>query len=273
MLDFTLAVGQWPVVDDRDANLARAETSFRRAAAAGAPVVLLPEMFQTPYDTETMRRRAEPEDGPTLRRIRALCRELRLTAVAGSFCEARGGRLYNSAFVLGPDGSTLGVHRKIHLFDVDLPGVQVRESSVLSAGEAPLVLDTPLARIGVAVCYDLRFHDVFRAFERRGVEVALLPAAFSETTGRAHWHALLRSRAIDYQMWVAAACPAPTPGAAYQAYGHSLVADPWGDVVAEAGTGEETIAARLGADRLLDVRRRLPLLAHRRPDLYRHWER
>jgi predicted amidohydrolase len=163
------------------------------------------------------------------------------------------------------------VHRKVHLFDVALADVNVKESEVFTPGEAPLVLDLPFARLGIAICYDTRFPGIFRHFEERGVEVVALPAAFSRTTGAAHWHLLMRSRAVDYQVYLAAACPAPAPGASYVSYGHSLVVDPWGSVLAEAGEGEEAIFARLSAERIARVRRELPLREHRRPDLYRRW--
>jgi predicted amidohydrolase len=136
---------------------------------------------------------------------------------------------------------------------------------------APLVLDLPFCRLGVCICYDTRFPAIFRHFEEHGVEVAAIPAAFSRTTGEAHWHLLLRSRAVESQIYLAAACPAPHPASSYVAYGHSLIADPWGAVLAEAGEGAEDIQARLEAAKLEKVRRELPLLAHRRPDLYARW--
>ncbi len=271
MKDFRIAVGQWPVAGDKGLNLDRAESFLRHAADGGASLCLLPEMFQTPYELERMRSSAEGPEGPTLERMRGLARELGLHVVAGSFCEESRGRFYNSSYVLGPDGAILGVHRKIHLFDVTLDQVKVKESAVFSPGEIPLVLDTPFCRLGVVICYDTRFPAAFHHFEEKGVEVAAIPAAFSRTTGAAHWHLLMRSRAVDYQVYLAAACPAPDESSSYISYGHSLVVDPWGTVLAEAGEGEEAIAADLSAARLEKIRRELPLLAHRRPDLYGGW--
>lgn len=271
MQDFTLAVGQWPVVSDWRFNMERAEHFLRHARDQGAHLALLPEMFQTPYDVAEIKERAEPADGPTLTRIRELATELALTIVAGSIPERVADRLYNSAYVIGPDGALLGVHRKIHLFDIDLPEVRMQESAVLTPGDRPLVLATPFARLGVAICYDVRFHDIFRFFQREEVEVVLLPAAFSQTTGSAHWHTLMRARAIDYQVYLGVACPAPTPGAKYQSFGHSLVVDPWGTIRAEAGEDVEQLMVPLDGARLADVRRRMPLRAHQRPDLYARW--
>ncbi|HVR73238.1 MAG TPA: carbon-nitrogen hydrolase family protein [Planctomycetota bacterium] len=271
MEDFILAVGQWPVARDRERNLDRAEAFLRAASAKGASLCLLPEMFQTPYELGLLKSRAEDAGGATIERMRGLARELRLHVVAGSIPESHRGQCHNSAFVLGADGEILGVHRKIHLFDVSLPDVNVKESAVLAPGDRPLVLDLAFCRLGVAICYDTRFPEVFHLFEEEGVEVAAIPAAFSRTTGRAHWHLLMRSRAVDYQVYLAAACPAPDEASSYIAYGHSLVIDPWGTVLAEAGEGEEWIFASVSAGALERVRRELPLLQHRRPDLYDVW--
>jgi omega-amidase len=273
MQDFTIAVAQWPVDREKEKNLARTEEFLRWAAGEGVSLCVLPEMFQTPYELPMMRSCAEPADGPTLGRVRGLARDLRLHVVAGSFCEEAVGRLFNSSFVVGPGGEILGAHRKIHLFDVALPEVKVKESDVFTPGDQPLVLDLPFAKLGVAICYDVRFPGVFRFFEEEGVEVVALPAAFSRTTGEAHWHVLMRSRAVDYQVYLAAACPAPAAGSSYVAYGHSLVIDPWGVILAEAGEGAERILARASAERIARVRRELPLLAHRRPDLYERWSK
>ncbi len=275
MEQFSIAVGQWAVDDDVSVNLRRAAAFLRTAADRGAQLCVLPEMFQTPYEMARIARSAEPASGRSITHVRELARELGLFVVAGSIAEesvdAGERKLYNTAFVIDDRGEILGHHRKIHLFDVDLASVKVKESSVLSPGRSPLVVELPFARLGVAVCYDARFPEVFAHFERRGVEVAAIPAAFSETTGAAHWHVLLRSRAIDYQIFLAAACPAPQAGAAYVAYGHSLVAGPWGNVLAEAGVGEETITAVLDPEELARVRRELPLRRHRRRDLYAKW--
>lgn len=271
MRDVTLTVGQWPVVDDLAVNLDEAETFLRWSAERGADLCVLPEMFQTPYELEVMKSRAEPLAGPSVRRIGALAGELGLWVVAGSVAEQRDGCTANTAVVFSDAGEIRGVHRKIHLFDVSLPSVQVRESSLFEPGDRPLVVDTPFCRLGVAICYDVRFPAVFGFFEERGVEVVAVPAAFSRTTGEAHWDIVMRSRAIDYQVYLAAACPSPNTDSSYVAYGHSLIADPWGTVLARAGEGREFIEAHCAAETLARVRSELPLLVHRRPDLYRAW--
>jgi omega-amidase len=270
--DFKLAVGQWPVVDDRGACLDAAEAQLRSAARAGASLCVLPEMFQTPYELGQMRSRSESIDGESLTRIGALAGELSLWVVAGSICERCEDEYFNTTAVFDSHGALAGVHRKVHLFDVSLETVRVRESLVLSPGAAPLILELPFCRLGVCICYDARFPAIFQYFERQGVEVVAVPAAFSQTTGAAHWHLLMRSRAVDQQVFLAAACPAPNPLSSYCTYGHSLVIDPWGKVLTEAGEERELIVATLEAERLETVRRELPLLKHRRDELYRSWE-
>ena len=272
MRDFTLTVGQWPVEPDRGANLDRAEEFLRWSSDREADLCLLPEMFQTPYELDVMKERAEPLDGPSARHIAALAADLGVWVVAGSIPERLDGCLANTSIVFGSDGKPRGIHRKIHLFDVSLPNVRVKESSIFEPGQLPLVVDTPFCRLGVVICYDVRFPAVFGFLEDQGVEVVAVPAAFSRTTGRAHWDVVMRSRAIDYQVFLAAACPAPNVASEYVAYGHSLIADPWGTLLAQAGEGAESIVARCEAEKIERVRRELPLLAHRRRDLYRGWD-
>ncbi len=284
MKDFRIAVGQWIVDKDAETNLTHAEEFLRRSREAKAQLCVLPEMFQTPYQLELMNAAAEDSEGPALTRLRDLAAELSLTIVAGSLCERESasgkdlveesapGHLYNTSYTIGPRGELLGRHRKIHLFDIDLDTVRVQESSTFSAGTEPLVVDLPFCRLGVAICYDVRFPAIFDYFERQCVDVVAIPAAFSRPTGEAHWHLLMRGRAVDYQMYVAAACPGRDETANYVAYGHSLVVDPWGDVLAEAGVESDMIFADLSATRIADVRARLPVRSHRRLDLYSRWK-
>jgi omega-amidase len=271
MKDFLIALAQWPVVLDKKENLDRAEAMIIEAGRKGAQLCVLPESFQVPYELSLLREQAETEDGPTLTRLRKVTAESRIHLVAGSFSERRGASFHNSSFVIGPYGEVLGVHRKIHLFDVNLDTLAIQESSLFTPGERPLVVDLPFCRLGVAVCYDLRFPAVFRFFEKAGVEVAALPAAFSTETGKAHWHLLLRSRAVEYQIFVAGACPAPNRATPYVAYGHSSIITPWGEVLRDAAEESTLLCAELHARLLADVRKKLPALRHRREDLYAKW--
>jgi nitrilase len=176
------------------------------------------------------------------------------------------GRCFNTCLFFGPDGSLLARYRKIHLFDVSV-GTQVRtcESRTRQPGEAPVTVDTALGRIGLAVCYDLRFPELFRRLADDGAEVVVMPSAFTAPTGAAHWHTLIRARAIENQCYFVAPNQHGPTLHGFSNYGHSLIVDPWGTVLAEGGDGgDEVVSAALSAERLAEVRRSLPSLAHRR---------
>ncbi|MFH0920697.1 MAG: carbon-nitrogen hydrolase family protein [Fibrobacterota bacterium] len=260
---------QLKIKPDKQANLARAEELVCRATRQGARLVVLPEMFNCPYKSALFPEYAERvPDGPTSRLLSRLARLHKVTLVGGSIPEREGKRVYNTATVYDVAGRLVARHRKVHLFDVNLKNVTLRESDTLSPGNDVTVFSTPFGKMGLLVCYDARFPEIFRLLQKRGVNAVVIPAAFSVTTGTAHWHALLRMRAVDNQVYVLAASPARSQSAGYRAYGHSLVADPFGVIVAEAGIGETIVIAELNPARLKDVRARLPLLAHRRTDLY-----
>lgn len=267
---FKIGVCQLTVGREKKENLRKAREMIIQAAAGGAKVAVLPEMFNCPYQASLFPAYAEEfPGGPSLEMLSETARFLRIYVVGGSIPERAGERVYNTSFIFGPDGKLLGRHRKAHLFDVDLPGgVRVRESSTLSPGNEMTVLDTELGPVGVAVCYDIRFPELFRLMALKGAQVIFVPAAFNLTTGPAHWEITFRVRAVDNQVYVVGASPARDAGAAYVAYGHSLVVDPWGEVLAAAGEGEEIIYAEINPERTGEVRGRLPLLKHRRTDLY-----
>ena len=261
---------QMAVGPDRGENLARAEEEVRRAARAGASLVVLPEMFSCPYEADRFHELAEPlPGGPASRLCARLARELGIHLVGGSIPERDGDRVYNTATLWTPRGELALRHRKVHLFDVDIPGgIRFTESAVLAPGDAISVAATGIGTIGLAVCYDLRFPELFRAMALRGAELVVLPGAFNTTTGPAHWETLNRARAIENTIFVASCSPAPHPRGNYPAWGHSMVVDPWGTVLAAAGRGEEAVSAELDPGRLAEVRRALPVLRQRRPDLY-----
>lgn len=266
---FKLAVCQVNVVAEKAGNIARAGEMVREAARGGARVVVLPEMFNCPYRTELFPVYAETwPEGETMRMLARVAAETGTVLVGGSIPERDGEQVYNTTFVFGPDGTLLGRHRKMHLFDVDLPGLRVRESSTLGAGDSYTVIDTGFTRLGVCICFDVRFPELARLMAVEGASVMVVPAAFNMVTGPAHWELTMRMRAVDNQFYVAAASPARDEKAGYVAYGHSMVVDPWGEVLQKAGTGEEIIMADIDPARIEEVRGRLPLLARRRTGLY-----
>jgi omega-amidase len=267
MKSFTLAVIQNRPGYDKEKNVEDALRMIARAKAKGADAICLPEIFDYPYDVARIKEAAE-SDHATRERLREAARRHRLYLCTGSLPEIEDGRLYNKAYLLGPDGEILLSHAKAHLFDVRLPTLPVTESDIFVPGDTLAAVTTPLAVFGLLICYDIRFPEAARSLALQGAEVLLVPAAFNNVTGPAHWSIFFRTRAVENQCFIAAASPARTPSSPYQAYGHSLIVDPWGRVLTEAGTGPAIRLARLSAASLRDTRRRLPLLEQRRPELY-----
>lgn len=271
MKPFTLSICQMMVVDDKNENLNKAESMVRQAVAeAGANVVALPEIFNGPYSIEAMKETAEPENGPSSQRLAALAKELGIVIIGGSIAEKEDDLVYNTSYTFDEKGNCIGRHRKMHLFDVDIPGgISFQESSVVAPGNDVTVFDTTYGRFGVAICYDMRFPELMRLMVQEGAEMILVPAAFNTTTGPAHWHETIKMRAVDNQVHFAAAAPARNTEATYPAYGFSKIVDPWGTVLAETDEKENIISARISPERQETVRQQLPLLKHRRHDIYR----
>jgi predicted amidohydrolase len=253
---------------DRDGNLDAASRLVAAAVRDGAAFVALPEMFNLLGDRATLRAGAEPLDGPTQTWAAAVARDHGIHLLAGSMIEAAGEQRFNTSCLYAPDGARVATYRKVHLFDVSVPGAEFHESATVSAGDAVVVAPAGAIRLGLTICYDLRFPEEFRAQVRRGATAIALPSAFTATTGRDHWEPLLRARAIENQCFVVAPdqCGVPSAGPAW--HGHSLIVDPWGAILAEAGTEPGFIVADLDLDRLAEVRRRLPALDHTRPEAY-----
>jgi predicted amidohydrolase len=264
---FLVAAIQLTSTDDVARNLDRCETLVREAAARGAELVGLPENFAFMGDEKQKLAVAEPLTGPSLARLGALAAELRIHLVAGGFAERAEipNRVHNTAVLFGPDGARLAAYRKIHLFDVDLAsGERYRESDAVAPGGTPVVVETALGRIGLSICYDLRFPELYRALANAGAELVLVPAAFTMYTGKDHWHALLRARAIENQCYVLAPAQFGQHNPKRATYGKSLLVDPWGIVVAQARDGEGVVVGEVDRATLERVRADLPALRHRR---------
>ncbi|HXC52110.1 MAG TPA: carbon-nitrogen hydrolase family protein [Candidatus Limnocylindrales bacterium] len=272
MKTFPVAVVQMNSGPDKGTNLAKAAHAIEEAAHAGAQLVALPEVFSWRGKPEQSRHEAESIPGQTTDAMSALARRLRIHLIAGSILESiafpagAGGLPFNTATLFGPDGSLVAAYRKIHLFDVDLPGrVTVKESELRRAGDEVVCVQTELGRIGLAVCYDLRFPELFRKLADAGAEVIAMPSAFTKPTGQAHWEPLLRARAIENQCFVVAPNQYGVSTHGFEDYGNSLIVDPWGQVVARGPDNEAAVVtATLDAAVLERVRRELPSLEHRR---------
>lgn len=251
--------------DDRDRNIAAAGALVARAADAGARLVVLPERWPHIHGARTLEG-AEPLEGPSITAARGWARHHGIALLAGSIAEAGapGGRAYNTSVLIDPAGEVVATYRKVHLFDVDVAGRRYRESSVTAPGHEVAVGEALGQVVGMSVCYDLRFPELYRALVDRGARILAVPAAFTQATGRDHWEPLLRARAIENQCFVVAAGQWGTHADGTASYGRSMIVDPWGTVLAQAGDGEGLAVADLDFTALEDVRRRLPALDHRR---------
>lgn len=264
-----LGLCQMAVSRDKGENLRRAQAALEQAARQGAQLAMLPEMFNCPYENPCFPVYGEPAGGETWQFLSRMARELGLYLAGGSVPELEGGKVYNTCYFFSPEGEELARHRKVHLFDIDVPGGQrFQESDTLTAGDQITVVDTPLGKIGLAICFDIRFSELFRVMGARGAQIILVPAAFNMTTGPVHWDLAFRSRAVDNQLFVAGCSPARDTGASYVAYGHSLVCNPWGTVVAQLDEKAGVQVAQLDLDDLARYRGQIPILSGRRTDLY-----
>ncbi len=258
--------------DDKAANIEKTEWLVARAAATGADVVVLPEKWNAIGDAETLHANAELlEGGESVEAMARWARGHGITLVGGSITERREGRekLSNTSIVFDPDGEVIGIYRKIHMFDVEVGGLVYRESEAEEPGEEPVVVHGEGWPIGLSVCYDLRFPELYRILALEGAELVTVPAHFTLFTGKDHWHVLLRARAVENQCYVAAAAQIGETRPGRPSYGRSLIADPWGIVVAEAQDEETVISAELDRAHLQEIREKLPSLANRQPGAYR----
>ena len=252
---------------DKRANLERAEALIRAAVKRGAGLVVLPEVFSWRGPRGAEAEFAEPIPGPTSERMSALARELGIHVQAGSVSERIEGdrRCYNTALLFAPNGEMIGRYRKIHLFDVEIPGqVSAHESQARKPGDRTVVVRTDVGAIGLSVCYDLRFPELYRRLVRDGAEILCIPSAFTFPTGAAHWETLIRARAIENQCYVIAPDQYGTSPNGYRDYGGSMIVDPWGAVIARAGEGEDVVVGEIRFDYLRRVRTELPSLTHQR---------
>lgn len=268
-----VAAVQMTARPDADESRGVAEGFVRSAADAGARLVVLPELFTALGRGPALREGAEPLDGPTTAWAGGLAAELGVWLLAGSFVERTegpdGAHFYNTSCLLSPEGALVASYRKIHLFDVDVPGAGMHESEVFSAGDELVTTEVDDTRIGLTTCYDLRFPEVYRILALRGATVVTLPSAFVAATGPAHWELLIRARAVEDQVFVVAPNQCGTTPDGTARYGHSVIVDPWGDVLAAGGDDEGVVVADLDPAMLARVRDRLPSLANRRPSAYR----
>ncbi|XP_030657780.1 omega-amidase NIT2 isoform X2 [Nomascus leucogenys] len=244
MTSFRLALIQLQISSIKSDNVIRACSFIREAATQGAKIISLPECFNSPYGTKYFPEYAEKIPGESTQKLSEVAKECSIYLIGGSIPEEDAGKLYNTCAVFGPDGTLLAKYRKIHLFDIDVPGkITFQESKTLSPG------------------------DSFSTFDTR-CQLLVYPGAFNLTTGPAHWELLQRSRAVDNQVYVATASPARDDKASYVAWGHSTVVNPWGEVLAKAGTEEAIVYSDIDLKKLAEIRQQIPVFRQKRSDLY-----
>lgn len=265
-----VAAVQLTTSGDKDVNIATTARLVAEAAGRGARLVVLPEKWNL-LDVELRQvAGAEPLDGPSIQAARAWAQASGIALVAGSVSEVVPGtdRAYNTSVLIQPDGIVTAIYRKLHLFDVEVGGHTYRESDGAVRGGEVVIGEALGHAIGMSVCYDLRFPELFRAMSSAGAQIMTVPAAFTSVTGHAHWEPLLRARAIENQAFVIAAGQTGTHATGTTSHGHSMIVDPWGVVLAEAPDGEAVIVVDLDFTELARIRRDLPALEHRRSDIF-----
>jgi predicted amidohydrolase len=266
-----VAAVQMTSSDDKPDNITQAIALIERAAEAGATLVALPEVWTYLGDMAGVPDAAEPIPGPTIERLAERARRHRIYLHAGSIQELSrdGSRLSNTTVVLDPDGEIIGKYRKLHMFDVVLDGVATyQESATITPGDEIVLVTIDGVTVGLSICYDLRFPELFRILALRGAEVIVLPAAFTMTTGKDHWEILIRARAIENGVFMVAPAQVGQHPPGNWCYGRSMIVDPWGTVLATAPDVETVVRADLELARLRQVRRQIPSLANRRAESY-----
>lgn len=262
---FNIAVCQMKITENKEENLKKAAEMLELAAYnKKANIIVLPEMFNCPYDTKVMEEYAEEFNGKTTELLSTLAKKLDVYIIGGSIPEKCEGKIYNTSFIFDNEGENIGRHRKIHLFDVDIEnGIRFKESDVLSPGNEVTIVETKYCKVGIAICYDMRFPELMRKMVLGGADVIVVPAAFNMTTGPAHWDSLIKVRALDNQVYFVAASPARNMEAGYTAYGYSSIANPWGDMIIQSDEKEDIICGQIDMDFIKKVRKELPLLKNR----------
>ena len=263
-----IGMAQLNVSADKKKNIAEAKAAIEKLA--DADIIVLPEIWNGPYDTKCFREYGETEkDGESIKMLSEMAAKLGKIIVGGSISELDGDRVYNTSFVFDGQGKIIAKHRKMHLFDIDVKGGQsFKESLVLSAGEDVTVFDTQFCKVGLCICYDYRFPELARLMALKGAQIIIVPAAFNMTTGPAHWEIMFRSRSLDNQVYSVGVAPARDENGGYVSYANSIAVSPWGDVIKRFGEKEQLEITELDLDRVYEIREQLPLLKHRREDVY-----
>ena len=270
MTRIKLGLCQMNVVDNKKENLNKATLMIEECVSKDADFIVLPEMFICPYSNDKFIEYGEEEQtSTTLKHISKLANENDVYILAGSIPEKESDKLFNTSYLFDKNGKIIAKHRKMHLFDIDVKDkIAFKESDVLTAGDNVTIAETEFGKIGIGICYDVRFPELARLMVRKGALILCYPGAFNMTTGPAHWELLFRSRALDNQVFCVGVAPALNKDASYHSFGHSIIANPWGKVSSQASEKEELIISEIDLDEINKIREELPLLKNKRDDLY-----
>lgn len=264
-----IAALQMPVVNDKDQNIETALEYIGRAVSEGANIAVLPEMFNCPYEHDRFPEFAEPADGKTCKIMSETAAKYGICLVAGSIPEDDGGKFYNTSFVFGPDGALIARHRKMHMFDIDIPGGQYfKESDSFNPGSDVTVFEFGGMKFGLCICFDFRFPYLAGLMMQEGAQAMIVPASFNMTTGPAHWVTMFRQRAVDNQVYTIGAAPARDENGSYVSFSNSIICDPYGKILEQLDKEPGIITADLSPKRVEAVRNSLPLIKSLRSDVY-----
>lgn len=271
MTKIKLALCQMNVVDNKKENIKKAHSMIKESISKNVDFIILPEMFNCPYSNDKFIEYGEKENNSlTLSKISELAKTNKIYILAGSIPEKEENKLYNTSYLFDKQGNVIAKHRKIHLFDIDIKGkVTFKESDVLTAGNKVTVAETEFGKIGIGICYDIRFPELARIMVENGALILVYPSAFNMTTGSAHWELLFRSRAIDNQAFCIGVAPALNKSASYHSYGHSIIVNPWGKVIAQASKKESLIISEIDLSEIKKIREELPLIKNKRNNIYK----
>lgn len=270
MTRIKIALCQMNVVDNKEENLKKASLMIAESVKENVDFIVLPEMFNCPYSNDKFIEYGEEEKtSETLSIISKLANENKVYILAGSIPEKENDKLYNTSYLFDKNGDIIAKHRKMHLFDIDVKGkITFKESDVLTAGDNFTIANTEFGKIGIGICYDIRFPELARIMAQKGALILFYPGAFNMTTGPAHWELLFKSRALDNQVYCVGVAPALNEDASYHSFGHSIITSPWGDIISEASEKETLIISEIDLSEIKKIREELPLLKNKREDLY-----
>ena len=266
-----IALCQINVVDNKQKNIENATSMILKAIKENADFIVLPEMFNCPYSNEKFIEYCEEENNSsTLSKIAQLANENNIYILAGSIPEKEDSKVFNTSYLFDKNGKIIAKHRKMHLFDIDVKGkIYFKESDTLSPGNQVTIAKTEFGKIGIGICYDIRFPELARLMVENGAQILFYPGAFNMTTGPAHWELTFRTRALDNQVYCVGVAPALNKNANYHSYGHSIITNPWGEIVTQLDEKENIKIVEIDLEEIKKVREELPLLKNKRNDLYK----